>query len=233
MSRFVVILGLLIGSMAWGKDDRMVSVAGNCFRSVTPDRGSITLTAESTDAGAGTASQKAIEQYNKIRERVKKMNLKNLELETTEFSVNEDFDWANNVRKSRGFRARMGLRVVSSETTRMGDVAALAAELKVREVSGLQSSVSPELMRSEREACLEEALKNARAKAEKLAKISGMKLGNPFQISEEGSSAPPRPYAMAAERAMMKMSDDGPAAPVVEAGVSKLSVTVHATYELL
>lgn len=218
----------------WAKEDRLVSVTGDCFRNVTPDRGTVTLTAEVVNPNAGEASQKVIDQYNKIRDRVKKLGLKNMELETSEFSVNEDFDWANNVRKSRGFRARMGLRVTSSEATRMGEVAGLASELKVQDVSGLQSFASRELMRSERESCLEEAFKNARNKATTLAKTSGMKLGSPVQIREDMAGGPmPGPMPIMAKGGVMMMADSASSAPAIETGTSKLSVSVQAVFELL
>ncbi|MBX2995982.1 MAG: SIMPL domain-containing protein [Bdellovibrionaceae bacterium] len=231
MSSVVLSAVLFSGVSALGAD-RMVVVTGDCLRNLVPDRGAITLTAEALEKNPGAAMEKVSEHYNRIRERVKKMNLKNMELETTDFTVNEDIDWSNNQKKSRGFRARMGLRVTTSDTSKLGDLALIASELKVQDVSGLQHFVARETMQKEREACLQEAYQNARSKAEKLAKIAGQKLGNALYIQEDVASAPtPSPRMMGRMEMSAKM-DSASNAPVFEAGTNKMTVGVQAGFEL-
>ena len=107
---FVFLLTGLVASAAFAaKADRIVMVSGDCLRNLTPDRGMMVLTADHLEKTPGVAIEKTSEMYNKLRERIKKMNLKDLELETTEMSVNEEFDWNNNQKKSRVFRSRTGL----------------------------------------------------------------------------------------------------------------------------
>lgn len=234
MKSILVLLSLFAATAsAQTKTERIIMVSGDCLRSLTPDRASVTLVAQALENNPGAATQKSVELYNKIRERVKKMNLKNLELETTESGVHEENDWNNGTRKSRGYRSRMGLRVITSESAKLGDVIALAAELKVQEVSGLQSFVSAETRKAERENCLEEAFRNAQMKAEKVAKAAGQKLGPVLQVREDTVSAPPPEPP----RPMMAMKQDmaeaaSLSAPVVESGVTKISVGIQAVFEI-
>lgn len=230
--KFVYLI-LLIGNLAQARE-RSVSVTGDCEKRLTPDRAAVTLVAEALDPSAGAATQKAMDQYSKIHDRVKKLNLKNQELETTEFSVSEDLEWNGNVKKSRGFRGRMGLRVVTSETGRLGEVAALASELKIQEVSGLATFVSRELQKNARENCLEEAFRDARSKAEKIAKAAGKPLGTAIQISEDAASAPTPVRAFAGEARLMKsdVAMASMAPPPIESGVAKIQVGVQVTFEL-
>jgi hypothetical protein len=228
----VILFFSLVSSIAFAKE-RTVTVSGDCLRNLTPDRGTLTLVSEVNDLNPGTATQKVMDHYTKIRDRVKKLNLKNLELETSEFTVNEEFDWNGNVRKSRGYKARMGLRVVTSETSRLGELAALASELKVQDISGLQTFVSRETLKAEHENCLEEALKNAKSKAEKLAKSGGARLGGVLEIQEElmtGDSPRPRPLMMAKNAGMAMEASSS--SREFEAGTSKVSVSVQASFEL-
>lgn len=233
MKAFSLVLGavLLLSVNSWSAE-RMVVVTGDCLRNLAPDRGAITLTAEALEKNPGAAMERVSEHYNRIRDRVKKMNLKNMELETTDFTVNEDVDWSNNQKKSRGFRARMGLRVTTADTAKLGDLALIASDLKVQDVSGLQHFVARETMQKEREACLQEAYQNARAKAEKLAKIAGQKLGPALYIQEDVAGAPaPSPRLMGRMDMSAKM-EAASSAPVFEAGTNKMTVGVQAGFEL-
>lgn len=233
MKAFSLVLGavLFLSVNSWSAE-RMVVVTGDCLRNLVPDRGAITLTAEALEKNPGAAMEKVSEHYNRIRDRVKKMNLKNMELETTDFTVNEDVDWSNNQKKSRGFRARMGLRVTTADTAKLGDLALIASDLKVQDVSGLQHFVARETMQKEREACLQEAYQNARAKAEKLAKIAGQKLGPALYIQEDVAGAPaPSPRLMGRMDMSAKM-EAASSAPVFEAGTNKMTVGVQAGFEL-
>ncbi|MFN7728053.1 MAG: SIMPL domain-containing protein [Bdellovibrio sp.] len=226
---FVLTGTLMLSGLALA-DSRLVVVSGDCLRNLTPDRAAITLTSEALEKNPGAAMEKATDQYNRVRERIKKLNLKNMELETSEFGVQEDIDWSNNKKTSRGFRARLGLRITTSETAKLGELAMLASELKVQDVSGLQHFVSRETLQKERQACLEDAFQNARAKAEKLAKVSGQKLGSAAYIQEDSASAPsPRPKLMAQMESRLEAASS---VPIFEAGTNKMMVNVQVGFDL-
>lgn len=168
-----------------------MSVSGECLKSVSQDRGAVTLTADFLDASAGTAAKKATRQYNDILDRVKKMNLKDAQIETSEYSVNEDFDYTpKGERKSRGFRARNGLRIETSEIERMGEVIKIGTDLGVKSISSLSMFVSQQKWKTERESCLEEAYQNAKSKADRLSRVSGVKIKGVARMDESGSSSP-------------------------------------------
>ncbi len=227
-----VVFGFTISAQA--KSERSVSVRGECLRNLIPNRGSVTLTAEATEPTPGVATQKTMDLYAKIKDHVKKMNLKDLELETTELSVNQDFDYSGKVRRSRGYRSRIGLRIITSETARLSLLASLAGELRVQDVSGLTSFVSRESLREARESCLEEAFKFARSKAEKLAGAANAKLGQIEVIREDGNGSEPSPVMPIAR--MMEMRGDiasKSASPEIETGTVKLEMNIWAQFELL
>lgn len=233
---FVFLLIGLVSSAAFAtKADRIVMVSGDCLRNLTPDRGMMVLTADHLEKTPGVAIEKTSEMYNKLRERIKKMNLKDLELETTEMSVNEEFDWNNNQKKSRGFRSRTGLRVITSEISKLGGLASIASELKIQEILGLQHFVSRETQKTQRESCLQEAFSNAKMKAEKLAQSSGQKLGPAFEIREDSVAGVQQPIQPMFSGRMTVMSDtemSSKSAPQIESGITKISVSVQVGFEL-
>lgn len=231
----ILISALALGLQANAQErlPRAISVNGNCIKTVTFDRGEIVVTADVLDADLQKATKRAAETYESVRAAVQKLNLKNVELMTNEYSVTEQKEWEKERTVSKGFRARMGLKVTTSEISRLGEVIQIAANQKVRDVSALRSFLSDEKAKVERESCLEEAVQNAQAKAGRMAKVGGAKLGKALQITEEGA-APPEPIPvrpMRAEKAMMS-SYAMDSAPTVEAGANRMSVNVNVTFAL-
>jgi uncharacterized protein YggE len=213
--------------------DRTVSVSGQCLRTALPDRGSINLVPDFQDKDIKVATRKATESYETIKKQVQALKLKNLEIQTSEYSVNEQFDYVKGKSVSRGYRARMGLLVTTSETARLGEVIAIAAKNDVKDVGALSTFLSEEKSRDEREACLEEAIQHAGAKASRMAKAAGARLGKVVTLVEEGGGGggfPPPPKPM---RAMMmkSMADEAPA-PIVDSAAQKIQLSVNAVYIL-
>jgi uncharacterized protein YggE len=211
---------------------RSVSVSGSCLRSVPPDRGSITVTSQQQDLDLQKASKRATEGYEKLRQAVLKLKLKDAELRTNEYDLQEVHEWQKDRNVSKGFRARMGLTVITSETTRLGEIITIASQLGMTDVSRLQTFLSPEKQKVERETCLEEAVKNARSKAEAIGKAANAKVGKVLHVIEGAPTAnevqPMFDMAMANEPSARKSQ----APPSVEASTIKISVDVSAAFAL-
>jgi uncharacterized protein YggE len=214
---------------------RQVTVSGECNHVVSPDRGSITLTVEFQNMDLSKATKEAAESYERLSAAIKKLNLKNFNIRTSEYSVNEITAWENNKQVKKGFQARMGLWVSTSDIQRIGEVIAAASKEKVKDVNSLQTYLSDEKQLVEEMACLEDAAKNAKAKAEKLAGALSAKLGPVMMMNESGKTLPswPRPMMMQKSFAMRGMAmDAAEAAPNVEAGQQNLSLSIQVTFEL-
>lgn len=235
--RFVLSLGLaafaLSVSSAEAKD-RLISVSGTCIRSVTPDRGSVTVTADFKDLDVKKATTQAAQQYDKLKKRVEDLKLENAEISTSEYSVSEVREWENNKNVFKGYRARLGLKVVTSNQKRLGEVIENAAKEGVRDVGGLNLFTSTQLRREQRNDCLKEASEQARVKAAKLAEALGAKLGEVVQIDETGGATPgplPRPL-YGAKMEMAAAADHMGGAPQIEAGKEEIHATVNVVFAL-
>lgn len=230
------VLGAIAVGMAFGAGpaaaaDRFVSVSGTCTRTATPDRAAIVVTADFLEPDVRSASKKATESYERVRDAVKRLNLEDLELQTVEYSLNEAKEWQKDRAVSKGFRARIGLRISSSQVQRMGEVIAIAAREGIRDVGALSSYLSEKKMSSEHMACLADASKDARAKAEQLAKALSARVGQALEISEAQAYVP-KHSAPIAMTAMGAMADRGAPAPEIEAGKQEISVSVNAKFAL-
>lgn len=238
MKKIILISILLLSSSTFAVEQpqpRQISVSGECTHVVSPDRGSITLTVEFVNMDLSKATKEAAESYERVSNSIKKLNLKNFNLRTSEYSVNELRRWENKKEVLQGYQVRMGVWVSTSDIQRIGEVIAIASREKVKDVNSLQTYLSDEKQLQEEMACLEDAAKNARQKAEKLASALGSKIGDVLQLNETGKSLPywPRPMAMQKGYAVRAMAMDAvESAPSVEAGQQNLSLTVQVSFGL-
>ncbi len=222
---------IFAGARAEAKEERTVTVSGVCKRSVVPDRGAIVVTAEFRDSDLRTASKKAQDAYERVRSQVQKMSLEDLQMRTSEYGVNQVREWEKNKMVSKGFQARMGLEVSSSQVARMGEVIALAAREGLQDVGGLRTFLSETKLLQEQTSCLQEAAQNARVKAERLASALSTKVAQVNSINESWSPVqvpPARPLS----KLMMADAESSRSAPEVEAGREDLAVTVQVVFAL-
>lgn len=214
---------------------KQITVSGECTHVVSPDRGSMTLTVSFQSMDLAKATKDASESYERLSSAIKKLSLKNFNMRTSEYSVNEIRRWENNKEVMKGYEARMGLWVSTSEINRMGEVIAIASREKVKDVNSLQTYLSDEKQLQEEVACLEDAAKNARQKAEKLAGALNTRIGGVVMISESGRTLPswPRPvFQKSFAVRSMAMDASAESAPNVEAGQQNLSLSVQVTFEI-
>ncbi|MGE0251850.1 MAG: SIMPL domain-containing protein [Dongiaceae bacterium] len=212
---------------------RQVVVNGTCRREVAPDRGSITLTAQFQDrSDVKTAVNQAVKSYEAARKKIQDLKLKDMELETVEYTVMPIQEWEKDKTVMKGYRARMGLQVKTSETQRIGEVIAVAADEGFKDVGALQMYVSRAREQEINRDCLKEATLDAKNNAELLASAVGAKVGEVMMLNQSGGHMPvppPMPMMMKAERGMAAMDM---AAPTVEAGKREYTVNVSAIFQL-
>lgn len=221
---------LMSAMLLHAADARQVTVQGTCLKNTLPDRGSVEFFSEAVHTDAQKAIATATKAYEAARDSVKKLNLKNLELSTVENSLQEERTWENNKSIFKGYRSRLGLRVYTSQIERLGEVLQTVSKQGIKSFGSLQSDLSPQKLQEEQESCLEIAIQNAKAKADKMAKAAGARVGKVLGLVEGASaSAPPqRPMMMA-----KAMAFDGTAeAATVDTKAETLSMNVTVTYSL-
>lgn len=235
-----VMLTFIFATQAMAAQERTISVQGNCLRSAQPNRASVDFYAESLNKDAQKAMQEAGRAFQAARAEVQKMGLKDLELETLENSVREEKAWENNTQVFKGYKARVGLRVITQEISKIGAVIEAVSKKGVKNIGQLITDMSPTRLKAEQEACLEQAIGNARSKANRMAKAAGAKVGKVISIVESYENRAPHPHPIAysdmvSTRSAVAMSAESApsfAAPIdVRAQDISMSVSVMFTLE--
>jgi uncharacterized protein YggE len=231
-SLFLFSVGLIPPGAWAASNEEGITVTGRCLKEVAPDRGAITLTADSLDKDLKSALQRSTQAYEKAREAVKKLKLKDAQLFTQEYDVREDKQWENNKMVSKGFRARIGLKVETSEIPRLSEIFQIATNAGIRETSQLQLSLSDAKQLEVETGCLEEATRQATVKAQHVAKALKGSVGKVYWIREGGRdfSMPPMPMMGARMEKLSMAADSGGA--TVETRAITLRFEVTASFEL-
>ncbi len=210
--------------------DKGVSTEGTCSKSVLADKGQLQVTSQELAKSLKEARNLAADKIERFTKALKKLDLENLEIETTGAQVYPQYEWEKNKNVFKGYTAQYSLKISSSSFEKMGEVLDLAVKHEIKNVGQLSNFLSKELRRKEEKSCLEAATHDAKEKAEILANSLGAKLGRVLRIVQGSSNSGAVPGVQ-----MMKASfaSDAGASPAFEAGKHEIDVHVSVSFELL
>jgi len=200
--------------------ERLLTVTGEATVSVAPDAAVIRIGVSSNAKTAREASDANAQQMTGVLAALKDTGIADRDVQTSRLSVQPQSD------PTRAGAARLlGFQVTNQLTIKIRDIDKLPGILDraigagANEMSGLEFVVSEQSKLLDQ--ARDEAMADARRKADRYAKAAGVKVGPVMSIAEEGSSPPPR--VLQAMRAG--------AAPIAP-GEQILRASVTVTYEI-
>ncbi len=201
-----------------------VSATGQAAQA--PDRASVSAGVVSQAPTAGAAMKENARQMNAAFDALEKAGIEKRHIQTSQMSLQPQYDYSN--RKAPRITGYQVTNTISAKTYDLDNVGGMLDALVgagVNNINGVTFSIKDP--KAAKDKAREDAIKEARAKAQGMAKAAGVKLGKVIEIRENGNSSP-RPNMYAA-RAM----SDGMEATPVSVGEQTLSVTVSITYEIV
>lgn len=208
-----------------------ITISGHGSVSVAPDMATLVSRVITQGDDARSALQQNSATMNVIMQGVEEAGIENDDVQTTGFDISPVYDnrRVNNGEPRApeiiGYRVQNGIRINLQDITKLGTTLDMLVEIGSNNIGQVQFGVSnPEEFIDE---ARENAVKDARAKAEVYAAAAGVSLGKVLSISESGSSPRPYPEMMGMRAAKMD------SAPPIAAGQETLSSSVTITYELV
>ena len=214
-------LVLLVFTAASGQAaDRLVTVTGEATVAVAPDMAVIRVGVTSAGKSAREASDTNARQMTAVLAAIKDAGIGARDVQTSRLSLQPQYD-PNRSGTARllGFQATNQITVNIRDIDKLAGIIDQAIAAGANEMSGLEFVVSEQSKLLDQ--ARDDAIADARRKAERYAKAAGVKLGAVTSISEEGST--PQPRLIQAMRAG--------AAPVAP-GEQTLRAVVTVSYEL-
>ena len=222
----------------WGinrlAEPRTISVGGECLTSAPKDRTAITIRVTVVDKSAAKSMKLASAKVAEMNEYLKTLDVK---VQTSEFNSYEKNEWNRTTQKSEfvGIETNISLDVSASSVDTIETVLTKFAGQPDVFVSNLRMFTSAETLKPVMESCLEEAVKNARSRAEALAAGAGKHAGKMLAVSYgSNSSYNTRPTAnfRLAKAAVMDMATESYAGGAITGKDTEISVNVSAIFEI-
>ncbi len=207
-----------------------LSVSGQGRASAKPDMAYITVGVQTEAKTARETQSENNEQIEKVIAALKGTGIGEDDIRTVNYDLSPRYDYLD-LKNGRGKQVLAGYTAVHQVRVTVRDLKAVGKALDsvVNAGANLTGGVVFTLSEAKMEAAyaeaLESALKNARGKAEVLAKGLGLILGKPQEVNESGGNPVPvyeRDYAGAAMKA---------GAVPISAGQLEVTATVNLRYE--
>jgi uncharacterized protein len=201
--------------------ERLVTVTGEATVSVAPDTAMIRIGVTSQGKNAREASEANAKQMTAVLAAIKSAGIPERDVQTSRLSLQPQYD-----PNKSGTARLLGFQVTNQVTIKIRDIGRLPSILDhaigagANEMSGIEFVVSEQSKLLDQ--ARDDAVADARRKAELYAWAAGSKVGHVVAITEEGSTPPPR--LMQALRA---------GAVPVAPGEQTLRATVTVSYELV
>ena len=188
----------------------VVVTSGEGLIQVAPDRAWITIAAETRGPSAREAQQRNTEAMRPVQDALKKAGVPAEAVRTVGYDLQQEFDFVNNKRVSRGYVARNSIEVRVDDVSRLGELLELSVGQGATTVHGLRFDLK-DRARLERDA-LRQAVTDARMKAEAAAAGAGRAVDRVIKVEEGGGSTPPPMPMFRAQAAQANAADAVPIA---------------------
>lgn len=163
-----------------------IIVTGEGRVTVQPDIAQITLGVDVTNASASAAQQAAASQMDSVVSKLKQEGIADKDIRTVSYNLTPEYDYSNRSTPTlKDYRATNLVSVTVRDISKVGPVMDAVAGAGATRIQGISFSVSDPTAATTQGR--DEAMKNAKAKADQLAKTAGVTVGAPISIEETGA----------------------------------------------
>jgi len=202
----------------------VVVTSGEGIVLAVPDRAWITISAESRASNPRDAQRRNAEAMTPVQDKLKAAGIPAAAIRTVAYDLQQEWDFVNNRRVSKGYVARNSIEVRVDAIERIGELLEIAVGSGATSVGGIRFDLK-ERAKLERDA-LRLAVADARAKADAAAAGAGRSIDRVIRIDEQGATGGPVP--MLRERAFSAQAASD-SAPPISAGQTELRAQVTLT----
>jgi uncharacterized protein YggE len=208
---------------------REITVQGTGDVEARPDVARLNRTVNSGPQPTAEAALTLLtEKFEAVVEAVKRFDIKEEDVKTTNLSINPVYDFTDGRQTLRGFEASESIQVTIRDLKRIGDVLAQTTAVGVNQAGGISLEIdNPTQVQQEAQ---DKAIQDAREKAEHLASELGVRLGSVKNFSATAAQPPQPPFYEA--RALGQGGDAQLTGPPVPTGSTTITSNVNITYEL-
>jgi len=222
--------GLPIQSVVTQKQDSF-TVSGTGKVTVVPDTGIVDLGITINKPSVKDAQNEANTVIKNITQALKNLKIDEKDIKTSNYSVYPQYDYQpGSVNRITGYQVTASLVVAVRDINKINDVIDQATAKGANTVGGIQLTVDEDQQKKLLQQARQEAVKEAKEKAESLAKAAGITLGKIINVVEESNNFP-RPVMYAAKEAMLGGGGGDVAQTQIQPGSTDITTSVTLFYE--
>lgn len=217
----------------------VISVNGYGDVFATPDTGSFSFSVVEEAKTSKEAQDKASIAINKVLDGVRSLGIEDKYIKTVAYNLYPKYEYSQSASCTAGYcppgkqvltgyEVSQTIEIKIKDTSKAGDVLTKAGSLGAKNISGLDFvTEDPDALQAQ---ARDKAIKDAKSKADVLAKSLGVKLKRIVNFTENGGG----PTVYYAAKASAGMATDMMAAPAPEipTGQNKITSNVSITYEV-
>ena len=208
---------------------RSISVSGTGEAMGAPDLATVNVGVQTVAPAATEAASKNEAAVARLMQALEKEGIEKKDIQTVEYAIwpEQNYDPREGEQpRITGYRVNNSVHVTVRDIEHVGAVLGAVTTAGANSVNGISFGIDDPAALEAR--AREAAMKDARAKAESLATLAGVQLGDVLQISLSSGGGYPIPMPMA----RMEMADAAMKAPSISTGESIVSVQVQVTYAI-
>jgi len=212
------------------QDRVTISVSGEGKVYANPDIAQISFGVQTgRQSTAEGASRMLAEKMNAVIAAVKAKGIEDKDINTQQLSLYPAYDWNEGQQIPRGFEANQQLSVKVRDISKVGDILTAATAAGSNQIGGVNFTIDdPDLLQ---EQARQEAIKDAREKAIRLASQLGGRLGKIVAFNEGGGGYAPMYREVMMMDAAMGAKEESMPLPI-PSGEQEINMMVSITYEL-
>jgi uncharacterized protein YggE len=210
-----------------GEARNVITIEGEGKVTATPDIATVDIGMFTEGKEITKIQIENSQKMNDLITKIKGLGIEAKDIQTTDYSINPQYDWPDGKRVFRGYRVNQSVHVKIRDLNKIGDVLKLAGESGANEVSGVNFTIDdPEALKAQ---AREKALENAFNKILAIAQKTGVRLGKIMSYSEYVPGEP-EPYY----RSMPEAGVGGGEStnPRIESGSLEIKVNVVIGWEV-
>lgn len=207
-------------------------VTGESKIATIPDKAEVSLGITINEPTVKQAQDKANAVINAITEELTKLGVEKKDIKTDSYTLYPQYDYQAGGQKITGYNVSAMVNVSLSDFARLNQAVDLATKAGANQISGISFTLSDEKRKEVENEARQKAIDDAKDKAQKLAAISGMRLGRIINVTEGMGGKMMTPYpAMDMAMARNATGSGGGAPTNVEPGSTTFSYSVTLSYE--
>lgn len=204
-------------------------VQGTGKVTIAPDIAKIDLGIQESGTDLKTVQNSVNKKSQDLVAQVKKLGVDPKDIKTISYYVYPQYDYTAPTPKITGYQVSTGYEVTIRDFTKINDIIASVTSFGANTVGGINFDLSDDLKNKTLQTAREEAVGEAKTKAEGLAKAAGISLGKIINVSESTPSNI-RPINLPVSGG--GVAEKSVTQPEVQPGTTEIDVTISLSYEV-